>query len=114
MSVDTTLVPGSNGVSLIVTKQRRSKCKERFLDVFRGRETMGTRHGKQTQADLAPAGRATDRAQGSQMGDAPAMQTFYQENFALMYRFIYSKIGNREEAEDITSDIFLKAVLVLD
>jgi RNA polymerase sigma-70 factor, ECF subfamily len=48
------------------------------------------------------------------MGDAQAMQAFYQENFALMYRFVYSKIGNREEAEDLTSDIFLKAVRGLD
>lgn len=41
-------------------------------------------------------------------------QTFYQENFAPIYCFGYSKIGNREEAEDITSDIFLKAVRGVD
>lgn len=36
--------------------------------------------------------------------------TLYQENLNLIYRFVYSKIGNREEAEDLTSQIFLKAV----
>lgn len=37
-------------------------------------------------------------------------QTLYQENLNLIYRYVYSKVGNREEAEDLTSQIFLKAV----
>src|SRR5712691_5561774 len=75
---------------------------------------MGTQHGKQTKADPAPAAQVTDRAQDSQDAAAQTMQTFYQENFALIYRFVYNKIGNREEAEDLTSDIFLKAVRGVD
>lgn len=34
----------------------------------------------------------------------------YQENLNRIYRFVYSRIGNREEAEDLTSQIFIKAV----
>ena len=48
------------------------------------------------------------------MASVQAIQTFYQENLGLIYRFVYSNIGNREEAEDITSDIFLKAVRGVD
>jgi RNA polymerase sigma-70 factor, ECF subfamily len=41
---------------------------------------------------------------------APDFQTLYQENLSLIYRYVYSKVGNREEAEDLTSQIFMKAV----
>src|SRR5436305_11861380 len=41
-------------------------------------------------------------------------QTFYQEKFGLIYRYVYNKVGNREEAEDLTSEIFLKAARSID
>jgi RNA polymerase sigma-70 factor, ECF subfamily len=41
-------------------------------------------------------------------------QTVYQENIHLIYRYIYGKVGNREEAEDLTSQTFVKAVRYLD
>ncbi len=37
-------------------------------------------------------------------------QTVYQENLHLIYRYVYSKVGSREEAEDVTSQIFMKAI----
>lgn len=37
-------------------------------------------------------------------------QTFYQQKVGLIYRYVYSKVGNRDEAEDLTEEIFLKAM----
>lgn len=42
------------------------------------------------------------------------LQTFYEENLGPIYRYIYSKVGNREEAEDLTSQTFIKAVRSID
>lgn len=46
--------------------------------------------------------------------DKQEFQTFYQENVSLIFRYMYHKVGNREEAEDLTSHVFLKAVSSLD
>ena len=46
--------------------------------------------------------------------DVQDFQTFYRENLGLIYRYVYSKVGNREEAEDLTSHIFFKALRGLD
>ena len=42
--------------------------------------------------------------------DRQEFQTFYQEKFGLIYHYVYGKVGNREVAEDLTSEIFLKAL----
>ena len=46
--------------------------------------------------------------------DVQGFQMFYQEKFRLIYRYVYRKVGNREDAEDLTSEIFLKAVSALN
>jgi RNA polymerase sigma-70 factor (ECF subfamily) len=46
--------------------------------------------------------------------DRQAFQALYQENLCQIYRYVYSKVGNHEEAEDLTSQIFIKAVRHID
>ena len=46
--------------------------------------------------------------------DVQELQNFYQDNLGPIYRFVYSKVKNQEVAEDLTSQIFLKAVRDLD
>ena len=46
--------------------------------------------------------------------DVQEFQRFYQEKVGLIYRYVYKKVGNREDAEDLTSGIFLKAVSALN
>lgn len=47
-------------------------------------------------------------------GAAASFEELYERNVGAIYHFIYSKVGNREEAEDLTSQVFIKAVRGLD
>ncbi len=52
-----------------------------------------------------------------QKHDEPGVQefqAFYEENLVRVYRFVFKSLRNREEAEDLTSQIFLKALRYLD
>lgn len=42
--------------------------------------------------------------------DMQAFQSLYRENLGPIYRYVYRKVGNREEAEDLTSQTFMKAI----
>ncbi len=84
---------------------------------------MGSLRGKQARTNLATAGQNGAGVQGSRGArntgfsggaNVQEFQTFYQENLGLIYRYVYSKVGNREEAEDLTSQIFMKAVRGVD
>ena len=49
--------------------------------------------------------------------DEPGVQQFqalYEDNLVSVYRFVFKSLRNREEAEDVTSQIFLKALRFLD
>jgi RNA polymerase sigma-70 factor (ECF subfamily) len=43
-----------------------------------------------------------------------AVQDLYESSVEQIYKFIYFKLGNREDAEDITSQVFIKAANLLD
>lgn len=43
-----------------------------------------------------------------------ALQGIYDSHAEQIYKFIYFKVGNREDAEDITSQVFMKAANSLD
>ena len=47
-------------------------------------------------------------------GDQETVARVYTEHIDPVYRFIYRRVGNREEAEDLTAQVFLKAVRFLD
>src|SRR5437868_15142882 len=46
--------------------------------------------------------------------DVQEFQRLYREKFGLIYRYVFSKVGNKEDADDLTSGIFLKAVDALN
>jgi RNA polymerase sigma-70 factor (ECF subfamily) len=76
---------------------------------------VNTSCGSYQQTHLAAAqtnGTSPAEQHGSQ--DVQELQTFYEENLGLIYRYIYSRVGNREEAEDLTSQTFVKAVRGID
>ena len=53
----------------------------------------------------------------TQQRDKPGIQefqAFYEDNLVRVYRFVFKSLRNREEAEDLTSQIFLKALRYLD
>jgi RNA polymerase sigma-70 factor (ECF subfamily) len=43
-----------------------------------------------------------------------ALQEVYDKHVEQIYKFVYFKVGNREDAEDITSQIFIKAANSMD
>jgi len=43
-------------------------------------------------------------------GDGKAFAQLYEEHFDKIYRYVYLKVGNEAEAEDLTQDVFVKAL----
>jgi RNA polymerase sigma-70 factor (ECF subfamily) len=44
----------------------------------------------------------------------PNLEEVFSRYLDPVYRFVYSRVGNREDAEDLTSEVFLKASRQLD
>src|SRR5579863_8098068 len=77
--------------------------------MYRGVSLLRQRHN--TRSDVAKEAMAvTHTSFLAPEQTLPDVQIFYRENLGPIYRYVYSKVGNREEAEDLTSQIFLKAV----
>lgn len=72
---------------------------------------MGEQAGEQREQRSSQVARDVGISGGVNVQE---FQAFYQEHIGLIYRFVYSKVGNREEAEDLTSQIFMKAVRGMD
>lgn len=71
---------------------------------------MGTLCGRHSSA------KQQQSAQQENIGQAgkDSRQRLYEENVNLIYRYVYAWMRNREEAEDLTSEIFLKALQRVD
>jgi RNA polymerase sigma-70 factor (ECF subfamily) len=64
----------------------------------------------------APVPPLPGRADASAAPDAlgASVEGAYARYVVPIYRFLYSRLGNQEEAEDLTSEVFLKAVRQLE
>lgn len=51
----------------------------------------------------------TDLVSRAKKGESEAISALYQENIREIYRFIYYKVGNREDAEDLTQEVLMAA-----
>jgi len=66
-----------------------------------------------TQSNAQNAAQSTVDTHSAQ-AQQTLLRTVYEENLTAVYRFIYGKVGAREEAEDLTSQVFMKALRGLD
>ena len=70
---------------------------------------MKTPRAKRINGSAASAKRESIRKSNEQ-----ALQRVYREHVRLIYRYIYLRIRNHEDAEDATAEVFLKAMCELD
>lgn len=54
--------------------------------------------------------RERELVRAAQAGDESAVEVLYRDHYNTIYRYVLLRVGNREEAEDITSRVFLGMV----
>jgi RNA polymerase sigma-70 factor (ECF subfamily) len=64
--------------------------------------------------DNSGAARSSNSGNVAVTARATARQAIYDAHVEQIYKFIFFKVGNREDAEDITSQVFIKAAHSLD
>jgi RNA polymerase sigma-70 factor (ECF subfamily) len=57
-----------------------------------------------------PAAAVWSLVERAQAGDAEAFGLIYDRYFDTVFRFVYFRVGNRQLAEDLTADTFLRAL----
>ena len=45
-----------------------------------------------------------------QAGEEAALSSFYERYFSQVHRFVLASVGSREDAEDITAEVFMRAL----
>lgn len=70
--------------------------------------------GRQIATDNTALPSDVSRARKVSIQRDPNLESVFLQYVDPIYRFLYSRVGNREDAEDITSDVFLKAVRQID
>ena len=69
------------------------------------------------RAGVVPETPATDvweLVHRSQQGDAEAFGEIYDRYVTMVYRYVYSRVGDRALAEDVTSETFVRALRRID
>src|SRR2546426_10664957 len=62
------------------------------------------------QGAAVQAGEAAALAHRAKAGDPQAFAALYDQYFELVYRYVYYRVRQIEEAEDVTSEVFFRAL----
>jgi RNA polymerase sigma-70 factor (ECF subfamily) len=71
-------------------------------------------HDASCEPTTTRAAQGARGAAGAHAAGPAGLRALYEETLPAIYRFIYGKVGNREEAEDLTSQVYIKALNGLD
>lgn len=55
-----------------------------------------------------------DLVKKAKSGDKDAFSQIYETHLTPVYRYVYIRLGNREEADDVTQETFLRAYQAID